>query len=271
MDHAPEVRQVARTGVDRCPDRSGSRRYSRDVARSCVFCRKAGVTAEHVWPAWLSEVVPGTGELAFVRKGMHEPKETRWNAPSLNVTVRQVCASCNSGWMSELETEAKPLLTPMIQGKPMGLSRREQRLAATWAAKTAMMLAFTHPERRALPDAHLHWLYAQGEPDPHVVIWIGAYAGDWSGWYSGEILGLGPRERPEGFAYCSTCLLGSLVFQVLGHDLNEAMAPLAAPEADRLSVQIWPDTRALVRWPPDFTLRDGGLHLFASQFAAGTA
>jgi hypothetical protein len=241
------------------------------MARSCVFCGSLGVTAEHVWPRWVADVLPGNGPLAFSRKSLLEPDPKRWKAPSLNVTIKQVCASCNNGWMSTLETEAKPLLSPMIEGKPMGLSAREQKLAATWAAKTAAMLGLTHSKRPVVPAADVAALFATREPPRNTYVWIGAYEGEWSGWYSGDVIGLGPRGNPHGFASCTTLVLGRLVFQLLGHDLPEPMTPVSAPEADRLSIQIWPDPRPLVSWPPDFAILDGGLEMFAGQFASRAA
>lgn len=241
------------------------------MARSCVFCGGGGLTAEHVWPRWLADVLPGSGPLAFARKALHEADAKRWKAPSLNVTIKRVCAPCNNGWMSALEADAKPLLSPMIEGKPMGLSAREQKFAATWAAKTAAMLGLTHSSGPVVPAADVTALFATREPPRNALVWLGAYEGEWSGWYSGDVIGLGPRANPDGFAYCATLVLGRLVFQVLGSDLAEAMTPLSAPEAGRLSIQIWPDPRPLVSWPPDFAILDAGLEMFAGQFASRAA
>lgn len=241
------------------------------MPRSCVFCGRKGVTAEHVWPRWLGDVLPGSGPLSFARKRLHEPETKRWKAPSLTVTVKKVCASCNNGWMSALETEAKPLLSPMIEGKQMGLSAGEQKVASTWAVKTAAMLGLTHSELSLVHAADLAAVFATRKPPRNAYVWIGAYEGDWAGWYSGDVLGLGPRENPAGFAYCAALVLGRLVFQILGHDLPEPMPPLSAPEADRLSIQIWPDPRPLVSWPPDFAILDPGLEMFAGQFASQAA
>jgi hypothetical protein len=216
-------------------------------------------------------VLPGDGDLAFSRKGLHEPDTKRWQAPALNVTVRQVCASCNNGWMSRLETEAKPLLSPMIEGKAIGLSSREQVLAATWATKTAVMLSFTHGAQPVVPASHISELFGSGEPPASTHVWIAAYEGEWSGWYSGDVIGIGPPSKTEGLAYCATMVVGHLVFQVLGHDLAEPIEPLSAPEADRLSVQLWPPQSTLVSWPPRFAILDGWLDLFAGQFATHVA
>jgi len=229
------------------------------------------MTAEHVWPRWIANVLPGDGPLVFSRKASGELHARRWKAPGLNVTTKHVCASCNNGWMSTLEAEAKPLLSPMIEGKRMGLSAREQKLAATWAAKTVAMLGSTHSKGPVVPGADVAALFATRQPPRNAYVWIGAYEGDWSAWYRGDLIGIGARGNPHGFAYCATLVLGRLAIQLLGHGLPEVMAPLSAPEADRVSVQIWPEPRPVVRWPPDFVILDAALELFAGQFAPRAA
>src|SRR5215208_203477 len=94
--------------------------------RSCIFCGSSPTTKEHVLPAWLSSVLPGEGDFGLERSHERFDGEItggHWQASALNLTVRCACAACNHGWMSELEGHAKPLLVPMIQGRPSSLSR----------------------------------------------------------------------------------------------------------------------------------------------------
>jgi hypothetical protein len=59
-----------------------------------------------------------------------------------NFTFKSICRDCNNTWMSRLESEAKPLLLPLIEGMLAGgaLSIDERRLLARWAFKTAFMI-----------------------------------------------------------------------------------------------------------------------------------
>lgn len=50
---------------------------------------------------------------------------------------RVACKGCNSGWMSGLDDWAKPILAPLIGGKPFVLTPHNRKILATWAAKTA--------------------------------------------------------------------------------------------------------------------------------------
>jgi hypothetical protein len=58
-------------------------------------------------------------------------------AASLRAKI--VCGECNEGWMSDLETDASRLLSPLIAGKESSLDQPQQLLAAFWATKTAMV------------------------------------------------------------------------------------------------------------------------------------
>lgn len=61
----------------------------------------------------------------------------------LNLRTRAVCESCNTGWMSRLEQQAKPLLIALEEaakggGKPLNFARSEALTLARWALKTAI-------------------------------------------------------------------------------------------------------------------------------------
>ena len=61
----------------------------------------------------------------------------------IELTAKVVCESCNTGWMSDLETDVKSALLPLVVGSPTVVSLDEQRLLAAWAQKTAMTLEHT--------------------------------------------------------------------------------------------------------------------------------
>ena len=60
----------------------------------------------------------------------------------LNLRTREVCESCNTGWMSRLEQQAKPLLMDLEEaakgGEPLDFARSEALTLARWALKTAI-------------------------------------------------------------------------------------------------------------------------------------
>jgi hypothetical protein len=54
----------------------------------------------------------------------------------------RVCLSCNTGWMSRLETGVQPILTSLIHAdrEVAHLTRRERDTLGHWAMKTAFVL-----------------------------------------------------------------------------------------------------------------------------------
>lgn len=57
----------------------------------------------------------------------------------LYVTV-SVCSECNNGWMSSLESEALPILAPLISGETDRVELAEAAILMRWAAK--VMVAY---------------------------------------------------------------------------------------------------------------------------------
>src|SRR5258708_7315465 len=79
----------------------------------CAFCPgTAGITGEHLWSAWAGRMF-GERRYTITRK---EPdgRVLTWTLPELNAKTKVVCGDCNNGWMSELETQVKPIIGEMV-------------------------------------------------------------------------------------------------------------------------------------------------------------
>jgi hypothetical protein len=105
------------------------------MARSCIFCGRRPITAEHVWPQWLTALFTTT--TVRVISPRHSPKS--WQTDSVEHVYRGVCADCNNGWMAALEQRSRPLLTEMVLGRVIELSTHDQAVVAAWAGKTAVV------------------------------------------------------------------------------------------------------------------------------------
>jgi hypothetical protein len=113
----------------------------------CIFCGKPGVTKEHVWPDWLLKYIPKDGvnhaSLSETHHRTHVEREVRKHAGApYSGTLRIVCGSCNNGWMSVLQNDAKPILLPLVLGEERTLFRKHQALLAAWMAMFAMVTEF---------------------------------------------------------------------------------------------------------------------------------
>lgn len=88
---------------------------------ACPFCGHAGpLTTEHVFAQWLRREL-GTSQRARVSA--------------------QVCAECNTGWMSALETSFRSAFSRRRDGT---LQPPDRTTIARWATKTASLLALAH-------------------------------------------------------------------------------------------------------------------------------
>lgn len=116
-----------------------------------MFCERiADKSTEHVLPDWLNEVFGGEPHKLAIQTAVERPGQVyrEWENSPFELTTGLICQSCNGGWMSTMEKDARPLLEPMLHGRPRQLSPADQRLLATWAVKTLMTFEYT------LPDAH---------------------------------------------------------------------------------------------------------------------
>lgn len=148
----------------------------------CFFCaRDAKLTREHVIPRWLRGPLADTPR--WEKDMWYRTEFSMDSSPALqqrrtDQILRRVCGSCNSGWMSDLEVEVRPLLEPLIAGEVLVVSGSDQELLRRWALKTAAVLG---PLQRA-PDAvcpELRLRLAEGAPlGNEVALWAVPIAAD---------------------------------------------------------------------------------------------
>ncbi len=206
--------------------RPASTGWNSTMARQCVFCgSESDLTREHVLPDWLTEIgLEFEPQIHHVGPINVLPRE--WTSKPFRTTVRMVCGNCNSGWLSELEGAAKPILAPLIRGEGRRIPYEDQALIAAWTCKTALvsMLISSDDARLAgygVPPTEYTALYEQRdrmEPLPFSQYWIGTYTGDRRGasvWVTPFVIeakGPGsPPDIPSGYAI--TLVVGKLVVQ----------------------------------------------------------
>src|SRR5947209_7405686 len=114
--------------------------------RICICCGPTDsmLTNEHVLGQWILRVLaPGLeGQIPHERRRWGRT-ERRWSRNKLDPTIKVVCKSCNEGWLSRLEGEAKSVVEPLILGKERRLDPQAQLAIATWAFKIATTLEFS--------------------------------------------------------------------------------------------------------------------------------
>jgi hypothetical protein len=135
------------------------------------------MSAEHVLPQWLRRLVqpPGTSRRTVrfdLASGEIHDEQTKAGS-GFAVRPRVVCRACNNGWMSQLEEQVRPLLTPLVRGVPTALTADDGALIAAWCMKTAIVGQYvgepvtTRTQRLQCKESL--------KPVPRTKIWIGRY------------------------------------------------------------------------------------------------
>lgn len=223
------------------------------MAKRCVFCGGQANSREHVFPAWISKILPGSGNLTHTRSGEHGSAWT--TSGDLDFKVKQVCRTCNNGWLSDLETRTKELLSPLVLGqRTRSLTVPEQKKLAVWAYKTAIVLALMPPsEERFVPLEHYREFRETQTPPDDTWIWLAGLApnsghGEFrAGWSQPEPLDYStPDGRPKDrHGYRLSFSVVSLVFQVVWDAYGARLARIG--ESRDIFTRIRPISKG--EWP----------------------
>ncbi|MGH2351525.1 MAG: hypothetical protein ACRDJN_07915 [Chloroflexota bacterium] len=197
----------------------------------------------------------------MVRGAAGQPLRTKqWYKTTIERKVKRVCATCNNGWMSNMEGATLPLLMPMIRGVAVVLNPTAQRTVAAWAAKTAFMLRYTETPPHHVHHEHLHWLFTKQEAPPDAQVLLATYSGKMPVQYDLKTLTVSTRG-PVALhrdVEVVTVSIGRFVFQVwVWTDPLDRTTGLRMPADDAprdFVVPIWPPTSFDRTWPPTAAL-----------------
>ena len=164
-------------------------------------------------------------------------------------TVKAVCQRCNNGWMADLEARAERILAPLLRGEPTALHPRHQKVLATWAVKTALVMSHLRPWSEAIPRSEYREFFESQVPGPRHLVWIAQRnAPTVDGQKIVEmaiqpvtnilVYGTDPIDEASR-AYRATFGVGRLAMQVFGQTF-----------ADPFTLQIPHDLPASPVWPP---------------------
>lgn len=233
------------------------------------------MSREHVFPEWMRELFPDMGQVDHLRSYENlveggPAEESRWSASIFTQTVKDVCESCNNGWMSDLEVEAKPLLSGPMTDQPRGFSITEQHAIATWATKTVLVAVLAMPGGRDVISSEMYgWFKQQQTPLPNSIVWLGRYdgEGEWPTTFKLHGAGYGPIDEPKP-AY-EDAVKGFHAVFASGH---LALCVFAIPDGPRVDgyshekrILIWPNVAGEVSWPPTRSLSQGDLRTESAE------
>lgn len=181
-----------------------------DESKKCLFCgglEGTPLTNEHVNPKWLLEHLGLPADDQMLQGVVSTESGTLVERPRIHSSHSfvqgRVCAACNNGWMSELETAARPLLVSLIDNvrNLQSLSAEETVLVAKWAVKTAYLHSWAGPLKDPVQVEHLKALYG-GNGSPATGVGVFAMQAEFvqpSAYIqTGHWPQLCPQEMPDG-------------------------------------------------------------------------
>jgi hypothetical protein len=245
-----------------------------DQQRTCWFCGASGpLTQEHIWPAWTAEVIPNLQGPPYdlteeFRTSEADSSQRAWaRTTPVDETVGRVCASCNNGWMSELEVAVRPYLEPMIRGESGRSGPAGQVTVSAWATKTAMVLeARWPPEQIVTDEADRSTLMREQRPPANTYVRLFCYNGEHLSAAKRHVAVVGrkgedvPTDR--GNYAVTTMHIGKAGVQVIVD--RSGWHPLFSPvvQATADSVTVWPPGQGVVEWPPRECIADSDVDAF---------
>jgi len=85
-----------------------------------------------------------------------------------------VCETCNNGWMSQVQEQARPLLVPLFRGEWTGeISDEQRQRLATWCTVVTICLEYADESGRVVPDQDRLFVKQQLRPPPRWGVWLG--------------------------------------------------------------------------------------------------
>jgi hypothetical protein len=236
-----------------------------------------------MWADWLKVYIPRaalehriSSTLAHI-EGDETSYHRRTGDPHSR-RIKCVCRTCNNGWMSALQEDAKPILIPLLKGTNTTLHRRAQTTLASWIAMTVMVAEHVDKDKIAIGTDERSWFRNNRRAPGHWRIWIGRHSRDRRGMVTHNVMSFVSKEeferaphRPTGEANTQTttiCLGEHLLVHVMSslvaYDIIRMwkLPPMVAPYL----AQIWPVRIGLVRWPPPLALTDAGISLLSNEF-----
>jgi hypothetical protein len=272
----------------------------KQVHRVCVFCGGSPLSKEHLWSDWIKHVVPRTGpnshfhyltSIDFLNNDVVSNEDVVSDDPDLmvvipgikqyqghfgNRTIKEVCTSCNGGWMSRIEEKAKDILTPLILGQPVIIDKESQLTIAKWAVLKTIIGEYTDPPTQAIPKEDRK-VFMQTEIPPNGwKVFIARYSGkEWKHRYfhmgsrmlNKATLSPVPLQGKMNVQF-SIFALENLVIYTTRTTL-ERIELINHQEIAYKLIKVYPRVNSSIDWAKAIVLGDDDLNILREPFTSG--
>lgn len=231
----------------------------------CLFCnQEKTLTAEHVFPDWMKEIIPEDKLVINLITGNNLKS---WPSKPFEHTVKMVCGNCNNGWMSKLESDAKPIIKNLFKLESYNLDKEKQETLAFWVQKTTLVACYSIPDSIKVDSQIYNELFLSKKPSSKILVNI---AWRLPGYEKKEAYGsfyikqqlsvdikkeiidqLKEQINGGGYIWNALIAIGPLIFVVIGHNMkatlevgfNRQIYTTITPFEKNIS---WP-----TKWPTD--------------------
>ena len=243
--------------------------------RKCVFCDSAASTKEDAWPKWLVRQFP-TESGVEVEGQRGTQLVQRWKSNRHAHQIRNVCASCNNGWMSALEGDAKRVIEPLLSSARYDFSASARRILTRWSMKTAMVFESLGDQRQPYYLQSERDAVRAGElPRGYNAVWVGRCV-EFNGFFckASDLFDHPDPSSRQARGYVTTLGIGSLALQVLSVRLSEGIEvptditiSLEGRPWNAIGQEIWPGQWETLPWAPSQALHgEYGLEALSRRF-----
>ena len=253
---------------------------------SCIYCGTfEDMSGEHIWADWLKAYIPRVmSRHRYVSAVVHSDptknttKVTKREGDPYVRKLKIACRPCNNGWMSQLQTNAKPYLTPTLLGEKASFYKNGQTALAAWITMFVMTADFLDTNAVSITAEERSWFKVHQRPPGDWRIWIGRYEKPVSArrWIHSvlDIVEDDAKRLAGGtpviqHAQTSTILLGNhLIIHVMSSPaMRETikrweLLPAAAPAM----TQIWLIVGRRVDWPGPVAIHRAAIEQLAFHF-----
>jgi len=158
----------------------------------CIYCFEiAKLSEEHIFPSWLRKIYKprySSSIHTLTRPATYEPDalihtiQYESQNDVYHISVRNVCTSCNNGWMSNLQTLAKPIVKKLADGDWFELTVDQQQILTRWTVMLA--INFQSYGRQLCASAHQRTTLKDGKIPGGWRVFIGSMKDDSCAGYS---------------------------------------------------------------------------------------
>lgn len=239
---------------------------------ACRFCGAAETITVSAWPDWATRLISIELAARYSLKTVEKVREQIFHALPDELRgdfvatrkLRVACKRCHRGWMSRLDAQVRPMLVPLVLGRPVQFTPGVQTALSAWIAKSVMIAELASMEHPVTPLADREVLRAAMEPPPGWNIWIACNcARTWVARYVRHTAQLGGSSAKNPDTQSVTLGMGRILVHVMTSTVPGMKFEL--PSTTAAFHFLWP-RRGAISWPPGAALDQNEVEAFSDAF-----